>query len=257
LQTSEEAAAVFEPGLVFKPAYSRFAAHVLICPQRREDVAKLPISRVSPWIAQRFVEGREVCTYSIAHAGMLTAHVAYTSIFRQGPGPCVAGEVIDHPACLAWVRRFVRATCFTGQIAFDFIEQPDGTIQAIECNPRATSGINLFDVEEDLPSAFFSSDEPVRFAQVGRRVRARGLMYEAGARALASRSASRAWWRAYRSSRDIIFRRDDPLPALAEGFTNSVFVWLSLRRRISVMEAATFDMAWNADCGTLQAWREG
>jgi hypothetical protein len=71
----------------------------------------------------------------------------------------------------------------------------------------------------------------------------------AGARALASRSAFRAWWQAFRSSRDIIFRRDDPLPALVEGFTYGVFVWRSFRRRVSVMEAATFDIAWDTDAG--------
>jgi predicted ATP-grasp superfamily ATP-dependent carboligase len=247
LQSPEEAAAAFERGLVFKPAYSRSAIHLLMCPQDREDVAKLPISRRYPWIAQRFVEGREVCTYSVAHAGTLTAHVAYISTFRQGPGPCIAGEVIDHPACLAWVQRFVQARRFTGQIGFDFIEEPDGTIQAIECNPRATSGTTLFDASEDLPGAFFSAAQPVRFAQVGRRTRARGVMLFAGARSLASRSAFRAWWQAFRSSRDIIHRRDDPLPALVEGFTNGVFIWRSLRRRVSVMEAATFDIAWDTD----------
>lgn len=69
---------------------------------------------------------------------------------------------------------------FTGQIAFDFIEESDGTIRAIECNPRATSGITLFDVTGDLPIAFFGVEQPVRFPQTGRRTRARGVMLKAG-----------------------------------------------------------------------------
>jgi predicted ATP-grasp superfamily ATP-dependent carboligase len=250
LQSPEDAVAAFERGLVFKPAYSRFAAYLVMCPEEKEEVAKLPISPTCPWVAQRFVPGREVCTYSVAHAGALTAHVAYTSLLQRGPGPSIASEVIDHPACLAWVERFVQGTRFTGQIAFDFIEEPDGRVQAIECNPRATSGTLLFDATEDLPGAFFNADSPVRFAQPGRRIRGAGLMIKAGIASLTSPTAFRAWWRAFKSSRDIYLRRDDPLPSLAEGFTNGAWIYRSLKYKLSVEAATTFDIEWNAESGS-------
>jgi hypothetical protein len=250
LQSPEEAVAVFERGLVFKPAYSRFAAHVLICPQEREEVAKLPISPGRPWVAQRFVAGREVCTYSVAHAGTLTAHVTYTGIFKLGPGVGIAGEAIEHPACLAWVQQFVGATGFTGQIGLDFIEGSDGTVQAIECNPRATPGIHLFDLADGLPGALFDAQHSFVLAPAGRRAMVGSMMLAAGVGSLTSPTAFRRWWRTYRSSRDIIPRRGDPLPALAEGLANGTYVWQSLRHRVSVTAATTLDIEWNGDSAT-------
>jgi hypothetical protein len=53
------------------------------------------------------------------------------------------------------------------------------------------------------------------------------------------------WWTAFRSSRDVIFRGDDPLPALLQ--FRSIFHYLQLARRenISLLEASTFDIEWN------------
>jgi hypothetical protein len=50
--------------------------------------------------------------------------------------------------------------CFweTGQLAFDFVETDSGRLVAIECNPRATSGIHLFSGSADLAQ---SMTEPV------------------------------------------------------------------------------------------------
>jgi hypothetical protein len=250
VQTPEEAVAAFERGLVFKPAYSRFAAHVLICPQEREEVAKLPISPLRPWVAQRFVAGREVCTYSVAHAGTLTAHVAYTGLFKLGLGVGIASEAIEHPGCLGWVQQFVEATGFTGQIAFDFIEGPDGTVQAIECNPRATPGIHLFDLADDVPGAFFDAQHSFVLAPAGRKAMVGSMMLAAGVGSLTSRAAFRRWWRTFKSSRNVIPHHGDPLPALAEGLANGVYIWQSLQHRVSVTAATTLDIEWNADSAT-------
>ena len=55
---------------------------------------------------------------------------------------------VDHPEIEKWVRSFVAALEITGQVSFDFIERDDGSVVAIECNPRTHSAITVF---QDLP----------------------------------------------------------------------------------------------------------
>ena len=58
---------------------------------------------------------------------------------------------------------------FTGQIAFDFIESADKKLYAIECNPRATSGLLLFQNNDRLDQAFFAETQSPIFPQQGAR----------------------------------------------------------------------------------------
>jgi hypothetical protein len=53
------------------------------------------------------------------------------------------------------------------------------------------------------------------------------------------------WWDAFASSRDVIFRPDDPGPGLLQ--YQSILHYLALARRenISPLEASTFDIEWN------------
>ncbi|MDF2724117.1 MAG: hypothetical protein K0Q59_3792, partial [Paenibacillus sp.] len=138
--------------LVLKPAYSRFASRVLFLEKgdseakRRKTLTEAvsAVSAQTPWVAQRHVYGRHLCTYSIACEGDLIAHAAYPCRYRVGLGATVYWQPIEHEAALRWVRKLVQAIRFTGQIAFDFIEEEDDALYALECNPRATSGIHLF-----------------------------------------------------------------------------------------------------------------
>ncbi|MBA3531739.1 MAG: carbamoylphosphate synthase large subunit, partial [Ardenticatenales bacterium] len=139
--------------IVFKPVYSRFAAKTMLCP-RPADALTLRPTPQQPWITQHFVAGRQICTYSIAHQGRIVAHAAYPTEFSAGQGATIRFRAIDHPASAAWVEAFVAQEGFTGQIAFDFIETPQGALYALECNPRLTSGIHLLAEHPDLPLAF-------------------------------------------------------------------------------------------------------
>ena len=72
--------------LVLKPVYSRFAARTLILPTLKQALYKLTISSNSPWVAQEYIKGRQICTYSICHDGHITAHTAYSSAITAGEG---------------------------------------------------------------------------------------------------------------------------------------------------------------------------
>jgi predicted ATP-grasp superfamily ATP-dependent carboligase len=239
-------AALAEGGeVVLKPAYSRFAARTRLPPH---SAAALAGARPSPgerWVAQALVSGREICTYSVAHQGRLAAHAAYPVEFTAGRGATVAFRAIEHPAARAWVERFVAAEQFTGQIAFDFIETAAGEVTALECNPRATSGLHLLAGAPGLASAFFGPARDVITPAAARPAMLAAGMLLYSLPAVRSRAAWRRWWAAVSGSRDVVFCWDDPLPALLQLLSLAPLAAVSRRRHLSLIEASTYDIEWN------------
>ncbi len=133
-------------------------------PSKEETAAHLetlPISKQNPWILQEFITGQEYCTHSTVREGKVRLHCCAKSSAFQ-----VNYEQIDHPAIAAWVATFVQALNLTGQLSFDFIERSDGTVYAIECNPRTHSAITMFYNHPGVADAYldkeFSSDAPIQ-----------------------------------------------------------------------------------------------
>ena len=233
------------PRLVVKPVYSRFASRTLICPT--PALAKSTVTFDSRWVAQEFIAGTQVCTYSVCHNGRVAAHTAYRSDFTAGQGATILFRHVNHAATLDWATKFVAATEFTGQIAFDFIETREGKIFAIECNPRAISGIHLLASIPNFPDAFFNPSMPCIAPSDDFSVQLWTGMLVYGLSASLKKCQLKKWWYAFASSRDVIFRRDDPLPAFLQ--FRSIFYYLQLARRenISPLEASTFDIEWNGE----------
>lgn len=129
--------------MVFKPVWSRFATQTMIRPKPAHLAQIIPTS-AAPWVAQDYVAGQEICVYSMAHAGKLTALSAYRGLIRAGLGASVCFTPVQDDAVAAFVSAFVQGTGWTGQISFDLIRRNDGVVLPIECNPRATSGLHFF-----------------------------------------------------------------------------------------------------------------
>ena len=255
IETEADLRAAFArwPQLVLKPVYSRFASRTLILPPPSTAFTSLRASPTSPWVAQEYLTGQPICTYSVAHAGQLTAHAAYRSVFTAGQGATIHFQHAEHSASRAWVQRFVEAFGFTGQIAFDFIETPPkdrtevGKLWAIECNPRATSGVHLLAAAPHFPDAFFDPKIACLFppAQPAPMLLSAMLLYGLPA-ALKKQSLSH-WWQAFRSGRDVIFRWEDARPAFAQWQSLLHFVALGWRHGVSPLAASTLDIEWNGE----------
>jgi predicted ATP-grasp superfamily ATP-dependent carboligase len=247
LTSPEQAQAQLGQAVVLKPVYSRFSAQVVICPRRLEQLP-VDVSPQRPWVAQQFTPGRQLCTYSIAHAGRLTAHSAYPVDFTAGAGATIAFTPIRHPAALAWVRHFVAGLHFTGQIAFDFIETASGEVTAIECNPRATSGVHLLAHCPDFPQAFLdpaaATIEPPPDASA--MLTTAMLLY--GLAGVRSMARLRQWWATLRAGREVVFRGDDPWPGLvSQGALLAHLLGRSLRYGLTPLAASTMDIEWNGE----------
>jgi ATP-grasp domain len=133
---------------ILKPRYSRFATRVHVV----SGGAALPDlggDAPSAWVAQEYLDGAPLCTWSVVSRGRLQAHVTYAVDATAGVrGAAIAFHSVRHDAVRAWVERFVSAHALTGQFAFDFVDGVAG-LRAIECNPRLTSGVHCF---RDIPA---------------------------------------------------------------------------------------------------------
>lgn len=223
---------------VLKPEFSRFATETVINPKIYDDIKMVTISKKRRWIAQKFIVGRQICTYSIVHQGKVTAHVAYATEITAGQGATIAFKPLNHSESEKWVQKFVGCYEFTGQIAFDFIETVSGDIFAIECNPRAISGVHLFD--EKLVSAIVDKDTVMPIGDKQVAVWLAVLFY-----GWQSAPSLKEWWRILRDSRDVVFSWRDPLAF----FSQFSMLWhvmkLSWKQKCSLMEGTTYDIEWN------------
>jgi predicted ATP-grasp superfamily ATP-dependent carboligase len=234
--------------LVIKPIYSRFATRTLIRPTLKQ--ASSTVTFESPWIAQTYIDGTQVCTYSIVHNGHITAHTAYRSDFTAGQGATIAFQHIDHQAVFDWVKTFVEANQFTGQIAFDFMETPDGQIYALECNPRTTSGVHLLASSPKFTESFFNSSQDCITPSGNDSYMLSSAMLIYGLPVSISKGKIGRWLSTFFSSNNVIFNIKDIKPFLLQFRSILSYLKLARQHHITVLEASTFDIEWNGEAKT-------
>ncbi len=232
-------------GVVLKPVYSRFASRTLILPALRDALSTLTFGE--PWIAQEFIPGRQFCSYSVCQNGRITAHAVYPTTFTAGQGATIAFQPVEHAEIYAWVQTFVDRNKVTGQMAFDFVQSPDGRLYALECNPRATSGAHLLTPHPQFVDSFFVGDMPcvTPYTHTARMLATAMLVYGFPA-ALRTGNAGE-WFQTFFRSDDVILDFRDPLPFLLQWRSIFEYVRLGRRQGISALQASTFDIEWNGD----------
>ena len=213
-----------EMPLIWKPCYSRFAVSTRLSP---------PPLPQDGWMAQRFITGREFCTWAFCVAGEVHTLAQYRCPVRAGRGAGCGFEPYWSQAAWDFTARVARVLNYTGSLAFDFMESAtDGRTCVLECNPRLTSGlhvlspdIRLRDLLTESASAL-SAPPPQRAAQLYLPV----LFAKPN---LAG------------SSPDVTAAPDDPVPTWTQGLAVAEFLWRTVRHRISILEATTWDIEFN------------
>jgi hypothetical protein len=241
--------ALLNPPLVLKPVFSRFAAKTIFWRSQRPTPPPIAPTPQTPWVAQQFIAGQQICTYSLVHAGRLAAHAAYPTEFTAGQGATILFRPIAHPAARGWVQTFVERENFTGQIAFDFIETPTGELFALECNPRATSGLHLLRDNPRLAEAFWDIAPKMIEPPAGSSamLATAMLLYALPSALRGSWARLQQWAAAFVSSRDVIFDGDDLWPTLFQFIGLATFIWRGWRNHLSPLEASTWDIEWNGE----------
>jgi hypothetical protein len=231
---------------VFKPAYSRFAASTLIRPTAAR-LRKVHPTPLQPWVAQRFVRGREHCSFSVFVDGRPTITASYHPRYRVGQGSGILFEPTSPPQLPEFLERFGASTGYTGQAGFDFIEDESGRLHVLECNPRATSGVHLLGHRPlDLVGALTASCDAAPAPVPAPQMLALAMVFFAAPRALMQGAPGWAAFASdYRTAADVITRNGDrgPLFAQIPGFVEILL--RAARRRCSLLAAATADIEWN------------
>lgn len=233
-------------GLVIKPAYSRFAKKTLVLPNLQNALEEIFFEHDVLMLAQEHITGKEISTYSICHNGYVTAHTTYESNFTAGRTGTVLLTHISHQNIETWVKTFVERIQFTGQIAFDFIEQPNGAVVAIECNPHA-NGIpaSLLSSHPQFISAILEPASECIKPETGfSAMMAAGMIFYALPSSLRNGHVAH-WFQEFINSRDFLFRLNDPMPALLQFQSLYYYFKLARQKGISVLEATMFDIEWN------------
>lgn len=249
--TALQALAAEGENLVLKPAYSRFASQTLIRPSAAQ-LAKIQPSVDAPWVAQDFVAGQEHCSFSVLVDGQLRAHSCYQPKYRVGRGSGIYFQACAPLPIRAFLEQFGRETGYTGQVGFDFIEDAQGRFHVLECNPRATSGVHLFDDQRSQLVAALSESagaNPPLEATLEPRMIARAMLLLAAPQ----RAFSRPFWKDYQHARDVIVQDGDRGPLLAQLLSLGEIIGRALTRRCGLLAASTADIEWNGQ--TLDAPR--
>ncbi len=230
---------------VFKPVYSRFAARTLLGPERGDLDGIVP-SPLDPWIAQRYIQGQEYSTYSIAQNGQLRAHACYRSEYRAGKGSGIYFVAESPRGVREFAESFIRRYGFTGQIGFDLIVDSAGEVYLLECNPRATSGLHMLD-RQTVVDAFLQEKGGCGAVPDGRcRMLASIMMLYALPSALGGGRLLQLIDH-MRRAKDTLFVWDDPLPALLAPLSLIEVMFVAWNQRKPLTRAATDDIEWNGE----------
>ncbi len=230
--------------LVFKPEFSRFATHTLIRP-KAADLARLAPTPERPWAAQLFIAGEELCLWSFARAGRIVAGVTYRPVWRHGRAAAYAFEVVDCPNAIEIARTVAADGAMTGHLSFDLIVTPDGAIMPIECNPRAVSGLHLFDAQPALAHAMLGEDvDPVPGGELSYLSPAMAMLGLPTALIKGRLPSFVADWR---RGHDSIGRPGDRMPVIGTMLDAARFTAKAVRARHSPTSATTDDIEWNGE----------
>ncbi|MFJ3058254.1 ATP-grasp domain-containing protein [Herbaspirillum sp. NPDC087042] len=232
--------------VVLKPEFSRFGVHVRICPQGlADDMAPLPA--LGRWVVQQYCEGSELCSYSIADRGRLLAHALYRPRHRLNRSASFYFEQQQRQEVLDVVTRLVAQLEFTGQISFDWIEAADGRLYPLECNPRATSGLHLFGLDDDVPAALCGDVAEMVFPPQGAACMLAPIMYGPGLFKAVTGGQVASWRDDSRRARDVLCAWPDLAPLAGGVVDMACFAANALVRGCSLREAATSDIEWDGE----------
>jgi predicted ATP-grasp superfamily ATP-dependent carboligase len=230
--------------VVVKPVFSCAGMGV----QLLERGAELPAPGApNAQLVQTRVRGVHRSSFTVAREGAVLATVVYEGTVFQGTVSTCFRRVDDSPAIVAWIKQFVRATQYQGFVSFDFIVDADGTPYAIECNPRATSGVHFL---EPLALAHAMIPPEGAPAPVSIPYRAQRLFQQLYTtltetqRAMFTGRQFRDKLQQLFAARDVVWSRSDPLPFLLMTPVAYQILAMSIFEGIPMGEAATRDIGW-------------
>ena len=199
-----------------------------------------------PWIVQRFAHGHDVCSFSVAHRGNITAHAAYVHPKMIDHAGGIFFESVDEPETLAIASRIAKLLDYTGQISFDFMRTARGLV-LIECNPRPTNGVLMMDDKAFVDAVFDDRPREPHVVPSGVKMQIASALVRDMVR---DRQSIPSDLKAlFSGAKDTYAQRDDLRPGLFQVLSYShVFAFRRKQRARSssdLVAAQFFDIAWD------------
>jgi predicted ATP-grasp superfamily ATP-dependent carboligase len=225
---------------VIKPRLSCSGAGVSL---REAGASLLADEQTCRHIVQQRLTGPSCSSFTIAENGKSLTTVCYRSLINSG-SVSVCFERIDIPDdVVQFITKALSDLGYTGMISFDFMKNDQDKWMAIECNPRATSGLHFL-TPKDMVAALLEGKVPQSAPTYVRRQEFwSSLMQVEGA--LFKGRLDRRGWKTLFSTPDITWKRSDIKP-----FLLSSFIYLPLLVKASkagkpVTEFFMNDVGWH------------
>lgn len=178
-------------------------------------------------IVQQQMTGSSCSSFTIAVEGKVTVSVCYRSLLESGAVSVCFEEIAVSASIAQFIDTVVEALSYTGMISFDFIQDDVGVWRAIECNPRATSGVHFLQ-PVDIINAVFNPDVNVVRTISGRRQEFWSCLMQVEGSLFKGRIDRRGWRNLF-SSRDITWRWLDAKPFLLMSFVLAPQLFKAIR----------------------------
>lgn len=247
IQNTEQLKTIsFKKPYALKPCYCRASQHIYKISEGKA-FPEIQLSPKNPWIAQEWIEGNRYCSYSICHQGRLNAVSLYPVDFAINGTSCITFRPVSHTKIFIWIEKCVRELNYTGQIGFDFIEKPNGDLYVVDCNPRATCGLHLFDAKDHIADAFLDKNQSTIYPRpsMQKQVATGMLLYGWKNQTHLPNFSYSHFFKTLTSTPDVVFSAADPkpffmMPVLFTGY------WCSSLQQKKPMHACFYsDVEWN------------
>ncbi|MEL7043647.1 MAG: ATP-grasp domain-containing protein [Pseudomonadota bacterium] len=194
-------------------------------------------------LVQARVEGEHLSSLSLVHEGRAIATVVYCGRVFAGT-VAICFERVENASVEDWVQRFLATSSYSGFLAFDFIVDSDGRAQAIECNPRATSGVHFFE-PASLGRALIdpAGTSSIEWSPHRRQQWAYSTLTETYAALFRPKEFKRRFGELW-SARDVVWSGHDPLPFLLMTPMSWEILWPAMTTKLTLGEATQRDIAW-------------
>ncbi len=229
---------------ILKQVYSR-AGQGVIFASAGEHPRTYGVDSDGSWVIQERLIGETLCSCTVIHKGKLRSHLVYRpSVIAGSVG--VVFRQIDQKAIRKWVENFAKKTSYHGIVSFDFIVGSDGAVAAIECNPRPTSGVHLFEPQM-LGYAILDPNRPLPKFSSRQRAQVTLGMLSALPSILRNKGRRKEVLGDIFRARDVMFSWRDPMPAFYQLVCYSYIFYKAWRMKATLVDCMLDGVEWNGE----------
>lgn len=221
---------------ILKPIFSRFGTNVFLLNKN----SNIKINKNKDYVLQQYLKGEEICSYSIAKNGEILIHTNYKMKYKAFNSVSIFYEYFENKEIEKIVKKIVKELNFTGQISFDFIMTEKGVFP-IECNPRATSGLNLIPYNIDILDIFLKNKN-VKIENYNIEAE-KAILFIKGVFFL--KFIKKEFRNDFKKAKDTTFDLKDTKPLFYKTISLIYFYILSLKNKTNLRNALTLDLEFN------------